>query len=371
MRRSALYLFGLVVAVLVALGLIVLASASEVNSARWHHGDIYHFLKFQATFVVVGIAFAYCVARFDYHHWRDHEGLAWFFFVGVLVALVFAFTSKAVNGSHRWIRFGALSLQPSEFAKLALVIILSVWLDKVGWKVELPKLGAWYPFCLIALTAGLIVIEPDYGSVMVVCLVGFLLMFVAGTRFWHMVPLALGSVAVLAVLVFTNQNRVARMFDESRQHQVKMALTAIANSDIWGAGLGESMQKHYYLPEAHTDFVFAVGAEELGILFSIAVVVFYLLFFLLSVYIARKASDRFGRFLVVGMASILFFEAMFNIGVVCGAYVTKGMALPFFSYGGTNLLSSFFIVGTILSVGINSCRERSRSLMRKVIIRRG
>ena len=129
------------------------------------------------------------------------------------------------------------------------------------------------------------------------------------------------------------------------------------------------MQKHLYLPEAHTDFVFAVGAEELGIVFSMSVVLLFVAFFALSIYIARKASDRFGRFLVIGMAFIIFFQAMFNVGVVCKALPTKGMALPFFSYGGTNLLSAFFAVGTILSVGIHSYCDKKRALLRKIVMR--
>ena len=129
------------------------------------------------------------------------------------------------------------------------------------------------------------------------------------------------------------------------------------------------MQKWSYLPEAHTDFVFAVGAEELGLPFSVAVVLLFTAFFAISVYVARRACDRFGRFLVIGMAFIIFFQAMFNIGVVCKALPTKGMALPFFSYGGTNLLSSFFAVGTILSVGIHSARDRMHTLVRKVVLK--
>ena len=124
------------------------------------------------------------------------------------------------------------------------------------------------------------------------------------------------------------------------------------------------MQKHYYLPEAHTDFIFAIGAEELGLPFSIATILLFVLFFALSVYIAAKASDRLGRFLVIGMSFIIFFQAMFNIGVVCKALPTKGMALPFFSYGGTNLMSAFFAVGTILSVGIHSYRDTKRVVLR-------
>ena len=333
------------------------------------HNDAYFFIKRQFAYLAVGIVLAAAVAMFDYRKWRDTEVLTWVFFAVVLVLLVAVFKFKAINGSHRWISLGPLRLQPSEFAKLLTVIFLSVWLDKASWKVELFMRGAFWPAALIGVIAAPVLLEPDFGSVMVIGSVGFLLMFVGGTRILHMLPFIVCGAGLVAFKVLTNANRVARLFDESKQYQVKMALAAIGNSDIWGAGLGESMQKHLYLPEAHTDFVFAVGAEELGIVFSVATVLLFVAFFALSVYIARKAQDRFGRFLVVGMAFVIFFQAMFNIGVVCKAFPTKGMALPFFSYGGTNLLSAFFAVGTILSVGIHTYREKKHALMRKVFAR--
>ena len=144
---------------------------------------------------------------------------------------------------------------------------------------------------------------------------------------------------------------------------------ALKNSEIWGVGLMQSLQKHKYLPEHHTDFIFAIGAEELGIIFSIGVMVLFILFFALSLYIAHSSTDRFGKFLAYGMAFIIFSQAIFNIGVVCEAFPTKGMALPFFSYGGTNLVASFFAVGTILSVGIHSQREKKRERLRKLLVR--
>ena len=151
------------------------------------------------------------------------------------------------------------------------------------------------------------------------------------------------------------------------QYQAHMALVAMKNGGLTGVGLGESIQKQYYLPECHTDFIFAVGAEELGLVFSIAVVLLFTAFFALSVYIARNATDRFGRYLVIGMSFIIFFQAMFNIGVVCEALPTKGMALPFFSYGGTNMLCAFAAVGTILSVGIHAYRDSKRILTRGAV----
>ena len=387
MRKSALFWFGLVVTALVALGLVVLSSASEANAMRLHGGDPYFFMKRQFAYLCGGVVLAVCVAAFDYRRWRDNAWLAWLFYIAVIGLLVAVFGFKAINGSHRWISVGPLRLQPSEFAKLATVILVSVWLDRLGWKVELFVKGALWPAALIGAISLPILLEPDFGSVMVVGSVGFLVMFVSGTRLLHMAPFAVAGAAVVAYKVLTNANRMARIAAffgikldvgaevmdaaaERAAYQANMALAAIGNGGVWGVGLGESMQKQLYLPEAHTDFVFAVGAEELGLPFSIGVVLLFVAFFALSVYIARKAGDRFGRYLVIGMAFIIFFQAMFNLGVVCKALPTKGMALPFFSYGGTNLLSSFFAVGTILSVGIHTCRDRQHQLVRKVLSRR-
>jgi cell division protein FtsW len=221
--------------------------------------------------------------------------------------------------------------------------------------------------------------EPDFGSTMVIGLVGFMTMIVAGVRILHMVPFVLLGGAALAYKVCTNANRMARIAAflgiklelgvevedvaaERAAFHARQSLIAIGNGGIWGVGLNQSMQKHHYLPEAHTDFIFAIGAEELGLFFSISVLLLFFAFFALAVYIARNASDRLGRFLVMGMTFIIFFQAMFNIGVVCEALPTKGMALPFFSYGGTNMLSAFFAVGTIISVGIHSSTSRKRKL---------
>ncbi len=380
MRKSALFWFVLVVASLVALGMVVLTSASAANSMRLHHGDAYFFIRRQACYLAVGLVVAALAAAVDYRWWRDHMALTWLLVAVVLVLLVGVFGFKAVNGSHRWLSVGPLRLQPSEFAKFAVVILLAAWLDRLGWKVELFWKGAFWPAAFVAILAAPVIAEPDFGAFMVVSLSGALVMFVAGVRILHILPFAACGLALFAAKVAANANRMARLAAffgisldgtgtatvsdaaaERAAYQANQALAAIGNSRVWGAGLGESMQKYLYLPEAHTDFVFAVGAEELGIVFSVGVVLLFCAFFALSVYIARRASDRFGRLLVVGLAFIVFFQAMFNVGVVCKALPTKGMALPFFSYGGTNLLATFFCVGTILSVGIRSCRDRRRA----------
>jgi cell division protein FtsW len=366
-RKSALFGFGLVVAALVALGLVILSSASEANGVRLYN-DANHFMKRQFIYLVAALGVAALTAWFNYRHWRDHWMLTVLFYGAVFILLWVVFAYPPINGSHRWINLGPVRLQPSEFAKLATVMSLAVWLDKAAWRVELFLRGALWPMVLIGTLALPILLEPDFGSVMVVGLAGVLVMFVAGVRWLHFVPLVIPGLGVFAYKLLTNANRMGRLtsfletdMSDPQFYQLKQALVAIKNGGVWGVGLNQSMQKHYYLPEAHTDFIFAIGAEELGILFSTGTIILFLLFFGFSVYIALKASDRFGRFLVIGMSFIIFFQAIFNIGVICGALPTKGMALPFFSYGGTNLISTFFAVGTILSVGIHSYTERKRA----------
>ena len=283
-----------------------------------------------------------------------------------------------------------LNLQPSELAKLAIVIVIACWMDRCGWRVELFVKGTLVPIALIGVYAFLVQREPDYGALMVIAAAGGLVMFVAGARLVYLIPMGLLGAVAAAVAMSLNDNRMRRLMSfvhsvsggtsdtaekvttatmDAAAYQAHMALVALKNGGLWGVGLGESLQKQRYLPECHTDFVFAVGAEELGLFFTIGVVLLFAAFFALAIYIARNASDRLGRFLVIGMAFVVFFQAVFNLGVVCEALPTKGMALPFFSYGGTNLLSAFFAVGTILSVGIHSYRDRKRVLARSTLAR--
>jgi cell division protein FtsW len=354
-RKFALLALGLAVAVLVGLGLVVLMSASEVKGLS-DYRDSFYFVKRQCVYIGLGLAVAAGAAAFDYRKWREHPSLAVFFCAAVFVALLAVFLFDPKKGSHRWIAIGPFGFQPSEFAKIATVIAVAVWVDAVAWKIELFKKGALVPALIIAALAAPVLFEPDFGSVMVIGAVGFLLMFVGGTKILHMAPFVLASVGVAVFKILNNANRMARLADFAHDdvYQAKMSLVAIGRGGILGVGLMRSMQKQHYLPEAWTDFIFSVGAEEMGLIFSVGVMLVFLVFFLCSVYIARKAPDRFGKLLVVGMSFIIFFQAMFNIGVVCKALPTKGMALPFFSYGGTNMLAAFFAVGTILSVGIRS-----------------
>lgn len=374
-RKSALYVLGLVVTALVALGLVVLFSASEVRSVRVS-GQPWHFVTRQAAYVIAGIIAALVVAFVDYHRWRDQWLLTVLLSAVIVVALCAVFLFPAVKGSHRWIPLpGGINFQPSEIAKLLTVLAVAVYMDKAGWRVELFWRGAAYPAIIIALFAAPVMKAPDFGSVMVIAAVGFMVMFVAGTRLLHLMVFAIPGIAFFVWEVIHNPNRMARLFSfagaaeagaaDPAAYQSGMSVVAISRGGWLGVGLGKSMQKQNYLPEAWTDFILAVGAEELGLVFSIIVMLLFLTLFFLSVHIARKASDRLGRFIALGMSVVIFFQAMFNMGVVCEAFPTKGMALPFFSYGGTNMVATFVAIGFIFSVGIHSADSASRRLSRK------
>ena len=374
MRKSALYVLGLVVAALVALGLVVLFSASEVRSVRIS-GQPWHFVARQAVYIGAGLVAAAVVAAIDYRRWRDQWVLTVAFSAVVIAALWVVFLFPAVKGSHRWIPLpGGINFQPGEFAKLVTVLAVAVWMDRAGWRVELLRKGALCPAGIIGLFAIPVLLEPDFGSVMVIASVGFMTMFVAGARFMHLLLPVIPGIALFAWEVWKNPNRMARLFSfagasaagaaDPAAYQSDMSIVAISRGGWFGRGLNGSMQKQYYLPEAWTDFILAVGAEEMGLVFSVVVILLFVMFFFTCVYIARKSSDRFGRLLALGMSVVIFFQAMFNIGVVCEAFPTKGMALPFFSYGGTNMVPTFMALGFIFSVGIHSLDGARRRLSR-------
>ena len=213
MRKSALFLFGLVAASLVALGLIVLCSASQPNAVRLHHGNAFAFFVRQLIFAFGGIVVAFFVAKTDYRIWKTHRVLTWVFYGCVFLALLAVFPplGRSVNGSYRWIPVGPVNVQPSEFAKLAIVIVVAMWMDRLGWKSERFVPGVVIPSLLIAGFAGPILAETDLGSSVVVGCAGFLMMLLGGTRWLYILgSVALGGCAFLGVML-TNANRMRRL----------------------------------------------------------------------------------------------------------------------------------------------------------------
>ena len=297
------------------------------------------------------------------------------------MASVFAF--PATKGSHRWLRLGSLRMQPSELAKILVVVATSVLLDRIGWRVERFWKGALPVVGVAAVLMGLAVAEPDFGATMVIGITAGALFFISGMKILHLIALGAMGGAAVGVPLMLNKNRMNRILswfkssvsdggtavltakEQAAEHQVNAALVAIRNGGTTGVGYTKSMQKLQYLPEAHTDFIFAVGAEELGLVFSLALLALYVTVMVLGMIAAARSPDRLGRLIAYGMTFLIVFQALFNLGVVTKCLPTKGIALPFISYGGTNLLTAAVASGIILNVfrQIESPKLRPRSII--------
>ena len=371
---------------------MLLASAGE-ETGRTLYGNPGYFVTHQAIWLGVALVFMLAATFFDYHNWRRYPYLTICLYLavaGLMVAVLFAPETK---GSHRWLRlFGPVRLQPSELGKIFVVIATAVFLDWAGWRIEKFWKGAVPAVLIVGVLMGLAVAEPDFGATMVIGLAGGILCLVGGMRILHMILMGTGALGAVGTLLVFNPNRMRRilawlpksaqpdlaslglqvpeesMTNNPAAHQLRQALVAITHGGAFGVGYTKSMQKKFYLPEAHTDFIFAIGAEELGLAFSFLLLTVFTVFFICGIRIALRAPDRLGRLLAFGMTFLVFFQVLFNIGVVTGCLPTKGLALPFISYGGTNLMTSMIAVGVLFNIGrqIELPKPRPRSTISPV-----
>jgi cell division protein FtsW len=293
----------------------------------------------------------------------------------VLCSLVFAFPS--INGSHRWIRIGPVSIQPSEFARIGMIIAISAWYARIGSKTRTFLKGFLYPCLLLGVMAAPVALSPDVGaSVVIAASCGTVLLAAKVRKRYLVLTLALCAVAG-SLFIMSSPNRRSRIISyrdslqgrestEETDYHRRQSIEAFVRGGPFGVGIGRSIQKHKYLPEANTDFIFSIAGEELGLIATAGVVVVFAVILVCGVGVAYHAPDRFGRLLALGLTILLVFEAAFNIGMVTGCLPTKGLALPFISYGGTSIAASFIAVGLILSVASSVEEEGAAPLARDV-----
>lgn len=371
--NSVRNLLGLSVTILACLGFILLSSASTVRATALY-GTPSHFVTRQLYYIVISVAVAIVAACFDYHKWQRYNYLSWALYVAVLIGLMLVFPKGIggkVNGSYRWINLGPFKFQPSELAKIAIVILTAVRAERIGHRVRKFLPGVLLPAGLLALYVGLLILEPDFGATLVVILLWGVAVFVGGARLWHLGALFSCGLPIVGGYIALNPNRMERLkaFLEGADStspaafHLQQAIIAFKNGGPFGVGLNKSIQKQSYLPEAHTDFIFAIGGEELGAGFSLGVVLLFLVILVCGTIISMRAPDILGRMIGMGMTMLLVFQAAFNICVVTGVAPTKGLALPFMSYGGSNMIAAFFAVGTLYNIAkhIDSNDERIRA----------
>lgn len=344
------------VVVLLSLGIVMLASTSSVRGQE-AFGDPLHFLKRQLLWMAAGISAGVLLSRFDYHWYRK---LALPVAVAVVLTLALVFVpgiGLRVGGSRRWLNLGALSLQPSEFAKLGLVVSLAAWLTRAGRRTALLVPGIVLPGLGVGLVAVLLMLEPDYGTTALTCAVAGFMLFAGGARIVYLLAAAGLGAAGMAFMVANDPVRLGRVLAFLMPDKYPAVAYHLAQSKIafikggWlGVGLGNSIQKHLYLPEAHTDFILAIIGEELGFIATIAVLMLFATIMACGVIISARAKDAFGRLLGFGLTAMLVVQAIINMGVVTGCLPTKGLPLPFISYGGSSLLVSLAMVGMLLNI---------------------
>jgi len=278
-----------------------------------------------------------------------------------LVALVLVLIpgiGREVSGARRWFRFKFISFQPSEFANLALIIYMADFIARKGDKIKSLFKGFIPPICVLGATALLILIQPDLGTVVALGSVILIMLFVAGTRGSYILSLILCSLPAAYFLVFSVPYRRARIMaflnpwldPKGTGFQIIQSQIAIGSGGIFGRGLGHSQQKLFYLPAAHTDFIFSIIGEELGLIGTLGVIILFMIFIQQGLKIIKNAQDKFGYFLALGLVLMISLKAIINIGVSCGLFPTKGLPLPFISYGGSSLLFDMVSLGILINI---------------------
>jgi len=352
------YKIALLTIAMAIFGLVAIASSSIVVAYdKFGGANDYYYVWHQAIALVIGLVLMSVFSNLDYRNLRK---IAVPFLIIVLILLVGVFLPKigsAAKGAHRWINLG-FSFQPSELAKISFIIYLSAWLDSK--KSELNKISrALVPFALmLGVISALIILEPDLGTLTIIILTSMILFFAAGAPTWHIGSFGLFLVGTFIVFVrsatyrwnrfLTYLNPSAESLDKG--YHINQAFIAVSQGGLWGRGFGQSLQKMRYLPEPHTDSIFAVICEELGFIRSSLVILAFIYLFWLGVGIARRAPDDFGRLLALGLTVSLVIQAFVNIAAILGLIPLTGVTLPFISYGGTSLVISFIQVGILLNI---------------------
>jgi cell division protein FtsW len=343
--------------VLLSIGVVMVYSASAIMAAD-RFRDPYFFLKKQLAWAALGGGALWAALRIDYRR-LERWMLPLLIVAGVLLVLVLVTPlGQAINGTRRWLRFGFVSFQPAELAKLALVVFLAAFIarrrDELGdlWRGFLPPLGVASLFAL------LVVAQPDLGNAVTLVALTFALLFLAGSRLSHLglVCAMLTPLVVVAIALAPYRLRRIMAFLDPWQDprgsgfQIIQSWLALGSGGLFGRGIGDSRQKLFYLPEAHTDFIFAIIGEEGGFLGAALVLALFVVLIWRGLRIGLRAPEPFGAYLALGITVLLATQTLVNLGVVTGLLPTKGLPLPFISFGGSALVVTMLSTGVLLNI---------------------
>ncbi len=341
--------------VLSFMGLIMVYSAS--SALAWgKHADSTYFLKRQLLWTVIGICLFYTLAQTDYRRLREWlipiTGVVFTLLVCVLLF------GREVNGAVRWIRFGSVSFQPSEFAKLFTVIYLSHYIAKKGEGLSNFFRGLWPILLILGILCFLIWIEPDLGTTLTILILTVLLLFIGGASLRHLawlsgftIPFVIYSLIQFPYMLQRVKTYISLLTDpQAKSFQINQSYIALGSGGVFGVGLGEGRQKLFFLPQPHTDFVFSVIGEEFGFIGTLFIVFLFLSLLWKGAWIAQGIREPFAQMLAIGTTLLIVMPSLMNMGVVTGLLPTKGLTLPFLSYGGSSLLMNWCAIGILYRV---------------------
>ncbi len=341
---------------LVSFGLAMLYSASAVVADAVHRGSNFFLIK-QLIWAALGLAIMAVLMKMDYRRLR-HPILIYGFLLLTVVFLIAVLFSPPLKNAHRWLRFGLLSFQPSEMAKLSLILTVAYLLEQKRERIDDFFGGLFLPLAVTGFLAFLVLIEPDFGTAACLAFVSVCLFFVAGAPFRYLAGLGMAAVPLMYLLIVRVDYRRERLlafidpFEDplGRGFQIIQSLIAVGTGGILGVGFMRSRQKLFYLPEPHTDFIYSVIGEELGLVGAVAVLGAFVVLLWRGVVIARRAPDLFGTLLASGLTALIVGQALMNMGVSLGMLPTTGIPLPFVSAGGSSMVTSLAAVGLLLGI---------------------
>lgn len=352
-----------IILALTVFGLIMIASAGVLYS-QTRFGDPNYFIKHQFLFgFMPGMLVLYLFSKIDYHFWKKVSVPVFFISLVALVLVFIPGIGSSVYGASRWINLGPISFQPSEMAKIAIILYFAAWLESKGVEKIKDVYEGMIPFLgILALAGFLIIRQPDTGTLGVIILIAVSMFFVSGASIGHILGIFLAGLAGLAGLIMVAPYRMNRFLvflnpehdPQGVGYQINQALLAIGSGGIFGLGLGHSRQKFNYLPEPVGDSIFAIIGEELGLIGTGVVVILFVLLTLRILKVAKGAPDKFGQIVAIGIASWIFFQAFVNIAAVTAIMPLTGIPLPFISYGGTSFIFLMAAMGILLNISKQS-----------------
>ena len=356
MKKKMDYNLLIIILSIVIYGLLMVYSASNITASYKYH-DPYYYIKRQALFAGIGIALMFLVSRIDLEKIKSKTSVIFFICLSLLILVLIPGIGSVRGGARSWIGFGAFSIQPAEFMKLAMVLLLSRYFEK--YYSDLKKFKNFlFLLILIILVFGLIMLQPDFGTGLVIVLSSIIMLFIVGVPLKYFMGLILIGVVGLAGLIISAPYRLERILsfiDPWRDplgsgFQGIQSILAVAPSGLFGLGFNKSIQKHFFLPEPQNDFIFAIICEEMGLIGSILLVVLYICLLRKSIKISIKTNNLYYSFLSLNIGISIFIQAIINICVVIGLLPITGITLPLVSYGGSSLIITLISLGILLNI---------------------